>query len=226
MLIGPVFTREATTVCRRVPFYAMRTIFAAVLFGLMLTAWQILIGTGVLDGPGAWARFGSAVFQILAPLLVAVSLPFSALLVAAAVSQEKDRRTLVLLLMTRLTNAELVLGKLLAGMLNVLVAIFAALPILMLITLLGGVSYGQVLRVFGIALMSSLAGGSLGSLIALWREKTFQALAVTSLILVVWLLVWEVIAGGAIAGWGGLTAAEWQEVAMMMSPWQAVQAAA
>jgi hypothetical protein len=39
---------------------------------------------------------------------------FSALLAASAVTQEKDKRTLVLLLLTNLNNSELVLGKLLA----------------------------------------------------------------------------------------------------------------
>src|SRR3546814_9482688 len=51
--------------------------------------------------------------SILAPLQLALALFFSALLAASGVSQEKDRRTLILLLLTNLTNSELVLGKLL-----------------------------------------------------------------------------------------------------------------
>ena len=51
---------------------------------------------------------------------------------------EKDRRTLELLLMTRLSNGELVLGKLLAGMLGVLMLLAAALPFFMLTVLFGG----------------------------------------------------------------------------------------
>ena len=67
-------------------------------------------------------------------------MPFSALLVASAVALEKDRKTLDLLLLTNLSNSELVLGKLLAGMLSVVVVVVAALPLLMIIALLGGVS--------------------------------------------------------------------------------------
>ena len=40
-----------------------------------------------------------------------------------AVSQEKDRRTLILLLMTRMTNSELVLGRLFASLLEVFVMV-------------------------------------------------------------------------------------------------------
>ena len=40
------------------------------------------------------------------------------------------------------------------------------------------------------------ACGSLGSTLALWREKTFQALAMTVLALVFWLAVGEIVAAG------------------------------
>jgi ABC-type Na+ efflux pump permease subunit len=115
----------------------IRTVFVAALFGLMVTSWQILVGSQPVDSPGDLARFGAAIFGILAPLQVAAALPFSALLAAAAVAQEKDRRTMELLLLTNLSNAELVLGKLLASMLTVLVVIAAALPLFMIAAALG-----------------------------------------------------------------------------------------
>ena len=68
-----------------------------------------------------WPGSAAVLFQILAPLQLALAVFFSALLAASAVAQEKDRRTLVLLLLTHLSNSELVLGKLLASLLNVLV---------------------------------------------------------------------------------------------------------
>jgi len=142
------------------------------------------------------------------------------MLTASAVAQEKDRRTLVLLLLTNLSNSELVLGKLLASLLGVLVMLAAALPIFMLSALLGGVAFGQIGRVFGVTLVSVLLCGSLGSTLALWREKTFQALALTVLVLVMWLAFWEIVAAGALgSAWWGLSCEGW---AAGFSPWQAV----
>src|SRR4029077_3761861 len=106
---------------------------------------------------------GAGVLQILAPVQFAVAIPFSALLVASAVALEKDRKTFVLMLMTNLSNAELVLGKLLAGMLTVVMVVVAAAPLLMLLTLLGGISSGQIFRVEAVTLASALVAGSLGS---------------------------------------------------------------
>jgi hypothetical protein len=140
------------------------------------------------------------------------------------VAQEKDRRTLILLLLTNLTNSELVLGKLLASMLFVLVLLGAALPLFMLSALLGGVAFEQIARVFAVTISAALAAGSLGSTFALWREKTFQALALTLLVLVFWLAAGEAVAGGAFGhSWHGLSAGAW---AAVISPWYAILAAA
>jgi ABC-type Na+ efflux pump permease subunit len=222
-LIGPIFTREAAIAPRRASFFVARTLFVGTLFGLTLTAWQLLVGSQRLESVGDLAWFGAAAFQILARLQLAVALPFSALLVASAVALEKDRKTLDLLLLTNLSNSDLVLGKLLAGMLSVVLLVVAALPLLMIIALLGGVSNGQILRVQAVTLASALLAGSLGSTIALWREKTFQALAMTALLIVLWLLAWEIIAvAAADTDWLGLPARSW---AIAMSPWQAIQVA-
>lgn len=223
MFVGPVFTREITTIPRSWRLFFTRALYVATLFGLVLTAWLILIGSQEVRSLGDLSRFGSAVFAVLAPLQLAMAVAFSALLTAAAVAQEKDRRTLDLLLMTNLSNAELVLGKLLASMLGVLVLIVAAIPLLMLITLLGGVSYSQVARVVGVTLTAAAVAGSLGSTLALWREKSFQTLAMTSLLLVLWLIAGEVLASGAIGSqWRGLSATEW---AASLTPLRAILAA-
>ncbi len=118
----------------------------------MCTAWLLLAGTQVVRNVGDMARFGAMLFQILAPLQLALAVFFSALLGGQRRGQEKDRRTLVLLLLTNLTNSELVLGKLLASMLNVLVLLAAALPLFMLSALFGGVSFEQIARVFAVTL--------------------------------------------------------------------------
>ncbi|REK15833.1 MAG: hypothetical protein DWQ37_08425 [Planctomycetota bacterium] len=220
MIIGPVFSREVVTAPRRGRLYIARAAYVAALLVLMCTAWLLLAGTQVVRNVGDMARFGAMLFQILAPLQLGLGAFFSALLAASAVAQEKDRRTLVLLLLTHLSNSELVLGKLLASMLGVLVLLAASLPLFMFSALLGGVSFEQIARVFAVTLATALAAGSLGSMLALWREKTFQTLALAILALVFWLAAGEALAMGAAGqSWGGVSTETWAQVA---SPWQAI----
>ncbi|MAT70747.1 MAG: hypothetical protein CMJ58_14625 [Planctomycetaceae bacterium] len=224
MLVGPVFTREVTTTPRSWRLYFSRALYVAALFGLVLTAWLILIGAQPVRSLDDLARFGAVAFALVAPVQLAVAMGFAALLTAAAVAQEKDRKTLDLLLMTNLNNSELVLGKLLASMLQVIVFVTAGIPLLMLLVLLGGVSYGQVARVVGVTACAAIAAGSLGSTIALWREKTFQTLAATTLTLVIWLLLGEAVGAGLLGEeLAGRSATLWADA---VSPLRAILAAA
>ncbi len=220
LLIGPVFARETALAPRRPRLYIARVVFCLLLLFLISTAWLVLTGTQRVRDLGDLARFGSALFQLLAYMQMALVVFFSAMLAASAVAQEKDRRTLVLLLLTNLSNSELVLGKLLASLLYVLVVLVAAVPLFMLCALFGGVAFNQIGRVFAVTFASVLACGSLGSTLALWREKTFQALAMTVLGLVLWIAVWAVVATGAVFdSWLGLSCDTW---AAGFSPWQAI----
>ena len=126
-------------------FMLSPAVYVGGLLMLTSTAWLLLTGTQQVRNVGDMARFGATLFQFLAPLQLVLAVFFSALGSASAVAQEKDRRTLVLLLLTNLSNSELVLGKLLASMLNVLVLLAAALPFFMLTALFGGVSFEQIL---------------------------------------------------------------------------------
>ena len=148
MLIGPIFTRELVTAPRRPQHFVYRGVYGTALFVLMCTAWLVLAGTQIIRNVGDMAKFGSILFLILAPLQLALLTFLAALRSASGVAQEKDKKTILLLLMTRLTNHELVLGKLLASLLDVLVMLATAAPIFMLLTLFGGVSLAQVGRVF------------------------------------------------------------------------------
>ncbi|EAQ81778.1 ABC transporter permease subunit [Blastopirellula marina] len=198
MFIGPVFTREAAVTPRRSKFYTYRTVYVAALFLLMCTAWLVMAGTQIIRNVGDMARFGAVLFQILAPIQLSLVIFFAAFSSASAVALEKDKKTLILLLMTRLNNSELVLGKMLASLLNVLVLILAALPLFTAVVLFGGVSPSQIIYVFLVTFVTAIAAGSLGSTLALWREKTFQTLSLTALAIVFWLGFCEAIAAGAL----------------------------
>lgn len=182
---------------------------------------MILAGTQVIRNVGDMARFGAILFQILAPLQLAIILFLSAIQSASSIAVEKDRQTLILLLMSRLTNSELVLGKLFSSLLNNGVMLMTSVPILMLIVLFGGTSFDQVGWTIAVTFITALAAGSIGATVALWREKTFQTLALVALALVFWI--------GLAAGIGlvkqSLAGLDPQWLSSAMSPISAILAA-
>lgn len=188
-MLGPIFVREWLTVPRRPRHYVTRALFLGTLWVLLLTVWQTTVGWNRAPTLGDQARFGLLAFQVLVYVQLALLLFFSALSAAGTIAQEKDRRTFLLLLLTDLRNHEIVLGKLVGSLLQIGVLLAGMVPVLMLLLLLGGVAPSQVLHAVIVLATTSLAAGSLGGLIALWRDKTFQALALTVLCLVLYLCV-------------------------------------
>jgi ABC-type transport system involved in multi-copper enzyme maturation permease subunit len=220
--MGPILAREVFIAPRRPRHYLQRAMYATGVFLLMCTAWLVLAGTQHIDTIGDMARFGSTLFQILAPLQLALVAFLGALKAASAVAQEKDRGTLILLLMTRITNRELVVGRLLASLLDVAIMLWAVFPVFALLVLLGGVSFEQVLRVFGVTIATMLVAGSFGSIIALRNEKTFQTLSWTALGIVLWAGLSEAIVIGL--QFGGVAQAS--AIGVAISPARAILAAA
>lgn len=198
MLAGPLFSRETLTVPRQFKHFLVRSGYVAALFVLLYTAAQTTFGWQHVRNLGDIARFGQLVFQVLAFVQLTLMIFFSVLFAAGNVAQEKDRRTMLLLLMTDLRDSEFVLGKLCASLLLPAVLLASSIPVFVFVHLLGGVPLAQIGCVIAISAAAGFAGGCWGSLVAFWREKTFQTLAI-SLIGVV--LSLGIIEGGfALAG--------------------------
>jgi len=181
LFAGPIIAREVLTAPRPSRFYVIRASYAGLLFILMWTAWQQLVGWRETTDLGLIARFGGVLFQMFALLQLTLMLFFAPLAAATAVAHEKDRRTFVLLLMTDLSDLEIVLGKLVASLLQIVTLLLSSAPVYFLCMMMGGVSPRQVVEVLAITAGAGIAGGSLGLLVALARDRTFQSLAMTVL---------------------------------------------
>lgn len=220
MFVGPIFAREILTTPRRPRHYILRATYVGLFFVLMWTAWQSIVGFQTVQRLGDLAHFNAILFELFALVQLSLVLFVSSLYGASAVSHEKDRRTFVLLLITRLYDAEIVVSKFLCGLLQVGAVMLAALPAFVLTALMGGVSFSQVAQVYGVTLGVALAAGAGGVLVAVWREKTFQSVSMTILAIVLALAPAEVAAN--LAGdyvFAGRSLVEWRNC---ISPFRAL----
>lgn len=215
MLAGPIFAREWLITPRQLKHYLLRAGYVGVLIVLMYTAGHATFGFQPARNVGDIARFGRFVFSVFAVVQLTVVMAGALLFGASNVAQEKDRRTLILLLMTDLRNRELVLGKLLAGLLPVGVLIAVSFPVFCFVRMLGGVTLPQILWLEALCLAAGLAAGSWGSLVAFWREKTFQTLAISVLGLALFLGAVEAIDALIAAGPAA-------EIASLLNPYRAL----
>ena len=230
-MFGPLFQRELVIAPKRTKIYFARTVYALLFLGVAATAWLLISGSQQIRDIGDLARFGSRLFGLLAPLQQTLILFMSAIFCAGSVCQEKDRKTLELLLLTHLSNFELTVGKLAASLVHVVSLPLASLPILASCLIFGGVDLEQVLRVFAVTLVTAFTAGTFGTVIAFRCEKTFLTLSLTLLTLVGWILLGESARFGySIPGLDGfltgLGLSSPLAASAAISPWQAILSAA
>lgn len=195
-MFGPVFNREAILAPKRTKTYLARSLYVLGFFLLLSTGYLVLAGNRPLQTAGDSARFGGWMFALLVPLQMIIVTFQAAIGAASNIAQEKDRRTLILLLLTRLSGYELVVGKLTASLIPVVQSLAAAIPLFLALVCLGGVSVSQFAGAYGVTCATALLAASIGVVVALWREKTFQTVAVTLLVIALWVGGWELIAAG------------------------------
>ena len=189
MVAGPIFEREVLTTPRRLSHYLMRSGFVGALLILFYSIRQATIGFQDVLFAGDVASVGALTFRVFALLQLTLGLFFATVFSASLVTQEKDRKTLILLLMTDLRNHELALGKLFSSLLNVGVLLATSWTVFCFLKLLGGVTWEQIFWSQAIVGAATLAAGSWGCLVAFWREKTFQTLAISVLGVVLYVLL-------------------------------------
>lgn len=202
MMPGAVYEREMRVAPRSRSLFVARAVYCGILLGIIATCWLVVTGSQTVATVGDTARFGATLLRIVAPLQLVLAMLASALTAILAVGVEKDRRTLELLLVSRLSAGQLVLGKLAGSLLRVVVLLTASLPIFAIAGLFGGLEPPQLGRLFLATAAAAVATASLANAIAFWKDTTFQSLAITACLLAAWTAAGEATAArfGAAAG--------------------------
>jgi ABC-type Na+ efflux pump permease subunit len=145
--ITPILNRELLVATRKTSLWGNRRFFAGMLLIIVLATFgaRYYWDHAHVSDHDMMARVGFQAFlwMVIAQMVAIFTVFWE--WAAPSIALEKDRRTLDFLLATRLSNAEIVLGKLAACM-TLLVAGFAAgLPIMLLLHPLGGIDLRLIL---------------------------------------------------------------------------------
>ncbi len=147
--LGPVIRYELITTSRRRRYYFLRAIYGL----LLLTQLTMLFRLYALIHPeGATLRqiqeFAESAFIQFAGVQGLCLLLLIPALVAGIISDEYQRKTLHYLLASRLSSAEIVLGKLGARLVHVVAFVAVGLPIVALLMLYGGLNPVNIFYVY------------------------------------------------------------------------------
>lgn len=144
---------------------------------------------------------GMRIYVLLAAFQVILIGFMTPALTAGAISGERERQTLDLLLCTRLSAGRIIVGKLLASIGFEMLLIGASLPMFALVFLFGGVAPLDLAKSFGIYLLTAVTFGAIGVFFSAVFRRTQIATVVTYG--VVFFLIFGTIVGGVVLARGG-----------------------
>ena len=171
---NPVYQKEIKMSVRTVRFALLIMTFNGILAVLSLLSLYGAINrsrffgsvqfTNVIQTYSTVAFIEFSMFMLLVPAIT-----------AGSISGEKERRTLDLLLTSRMSAVSIIIGKLTASLHMVRILVISSLPVLSFVFIFGGIRIRDLLSVLVALLITGTFAGSVGILFSTISRKTMTA---------------------------------------------------
>jgi len=157
-MMNPVLRKEAITTMRSWKTYGALVLFLVIsAVGAMLYIDLSMFQNRDLSfDPSAMVWL----YVVLAAVQMGLVLLTAPAVAAGSISGERERQTLDLLLVTKMSPLSIVLGKLASSLMYVMLLVVATLPIFAIAFYFGAVSVVQVAEVFAFVLVTACMAGS------------------------------------------------------------------
>ncbi len=177
MIVNPVLAKELNDRVRTWRSPLMITLYVAIL-AVVGGLFFYLETMGGMRGPRV-LRMGVTGFNLLAFLQLLLIAFLTPGLTAGVISGERERQTLPLLMITKLSPFSVATGKLLSAISYIALLIVVSLPLYSVVFFFGGVSLKEFLQTAGIYLATTLTLGSIGLCFSSLFKRTTVAIVVT-----------------------------------------------
>jgi ABC-2 type transport system permease protein len=170
-LLGPIFDKELRVSSRRRRNYVLRCVYIAALGVFIVFAWFSIAGA---RGSGSTvyqtsrsSQIGRTViasivwFQFIVAQLIAI------VMLSSCISDEIRAGTLAVLMTTPIRSFQIVTGKLLSRLLQLILLLAISLPLLAIVRVFGGVTWTYVISSVFITLSAAVLAGGLSLLLSL-----------------------------------------------------------
>ncbi len=180
-LTGPIFGKELRVASRRRRQYVLRFLYILALTGFAGVVWLSAVQ---YEGNASFVQSRMAAagqrivttivfFQFFAMQILAV------VLLSSAVSDEVYHRTLGILMTTPINSLQIVMGKLLSRLLQLVLLLVISLPMLAIVRVLGGVPWGYLLSSLCITLTAAIFAGSISLLFSIRNRHAYGVIVRT-----------------------------------------------
>lgn len=208
MRVNPVLRNESRLTVRTPRFTIMLLLYIAILSAgtlLFYNSYSSEIYANGLNMQGSVMLYiGMAIAQAVLLMFIVPSLT------ATSICSEREKQTLDILLSTRLSPFQIIIGKLLASSLKVIMLIVCTIPLYAVCALIGGVKISNILVLIGSFIINTIFVGAIGVFVSTYVKTSKVATALTYAIVlflfvgtiviayVIWMITMMRLRGGPI----------------------------
>lgn len=183
-LTGPIFDKELRVSSRRKRNYMLRSAYVALLGIFVVAVWLDPISTSGLTWATRMAEAGKRIVLMIVWFQFYTTSFLAVILLSTSINDEIYRRTLNTLMTTPITSFQIVMGKLLSKLFQIVLLLAISLPLLAIIRVFGGVPWGYLVSSLCITLTAVIFAGSVSLFFSIFCRRAYVVIIVTVLLLV------------------------------------------
>lgn len=181
MNMNPVFKRESRILARSLRLPLILVVFNSILALVALLNMYSTLAQVRLTATIQYSSFLD-LYVFIAIMEFIMLLLIMPAITAGSISGERERQTLEIMLATRMTPAQIVLGKLASAGGTMLMLIFSTFPILAMVFVYGGITGKDILMMLFCFITIAIFVGSIGIFCSAISKKTTTATVATYVI--------------------------------------------
>ena len=185
-LTGPIFEKELRVSSRRKRNYFLRFAYLVLLTIFVAFTWFVTAKIGTSSSRVYQiARMSEAGKYMIITIVwfQFISIQFlAAVMLSTAINDEIYHRTLGLLMTTPISSVQIVIGKLLSRLLQLVLLLAISLPLLAVIRVFGGVPWNYVLSSLCITLTAAIFTGATSFLFSIYVRQAYVVIVQTLLV--------------------------------------------
>lgn len=170
----PVLRRELLVLLRSPRSFLLHFLFLGTISGVIVASWQDSDAFLMVT-----AEHGRVIYEHIASAIIILLCLLAPVLSASAISGERERRSLDLLLTTPMSVFGILAGKLFSSICFLILLTISSAPIFALCVLLGGIRPDSVLSMLALLISLTILCGVMGLFFSTMLARTHHALAAT-----------------------------------------------
>ena len=182
MKVNPVLRNETKIAVRSIKFTLMILAYVAVLAIAVMIYYNVINSEAFYNGLNL--KSSTNFYVVMAVVQAALLFSIVPSLSSTAICSEREKQTLDILLSTKLTPLQIIIGKISSSSLRVIILIISMMPLYAVGSLMGGIKIGDILQLIFFFIINTIFMASIGVFISTCVKTSKVSTTLTYLLIV------------------------------------------